>query len=229
MTNNSTRSRIPIAALLVTVMLGIGFVTATFAETVYIWRDENGVKQYADTCPPERKRCRSREIGSMTERRQAKWRERVETSTAERTTTDTNTSTSGGTTSGDAGDVGTTVEAGAPDDTTAMTDDAAAEPTPGNNDGESDSADNTPAEPVDHTATVEWDPVDHSALSGYRVYHAVAGGPYPVVGEGINAGRSTSFTISSLDSGTRYYFKVTSVDAAGNESAFSNEVYKDIP
>jgi hypothetical protein len=39
----------------------------------------------------------------------------------------------------------------------------------------------------------------------------------------------TSSTLSSLASGQTYYFTVTAVDSAGNESAYSDEGSKQIP
>ncbi len=48
-------------------------------------------------------------------------------------------------------------------------------------------------------------------------------------GSGMNAGNATTYTVSGLLSGRAYYFAVSSVDAVGNESAFSNEVSKQIP
>ena len=40
---------------------------------------------------------------------------------------------------------------------------------------------------------------------------------------------ATTHTIAGLSSGRRYYFAVTAYDASNVESAFSNEVFKDIP
>jgi fibronectin type 3 domain-containing protein len=42
----------------------------------------------------------------------------------------------------------------------------------------------------------------------------------------INIGNTTSYTVANLGTGNTYYFVVTSYDAAGNESAPSNEVSK---
>ena len=38
-------------------------------------------------------------------------------------------------------------------------------------------------------------------------------------GAGIPAGSSTAYTVTGLKAGTTYYFAVTAVDSAGNESA----------
>jgi len=42
-------------------------------------------------------------------------------------------------------------------------------------------------------------------------------------------GDVTTYTVTSLSGGTRYYFRVTAYDTSSNESSFSNEVFKDIP
>jgi chitodextrinase len=80
------------------------------------------------------------------------------------------------------------------------------------------------------TATLAWDAVSASNLSGYRIYYGTAPGTYmQPLGQGINVGNVTSYTVTGLTSGTRYYFAATAVDTSGNESTFSNEVFKDIP
>ena len=48
-------------------------------------------------------------------------------------------------------------------------------------------------------------------------------------GSGISTGSSTSYVVTGLQSKTLYYFALTAVDAAGNESIFSNEVSKLTP
>ncbi len=224
MTNSNIRSRLSRNILLASALLGFGFATAVFAETVYIWRDSNGVRQYADACPTGQT-CRTRDIGTMSKRRQEKLRDLIDTSTTSSDTTDTSTTASSdGTTTG-----GTTGDTTSTDGTTSTTGDTSTEPTPDQDNGSTTAGDTTTDTPTDNIAALEWDAVNDPDLVGYRVYHAVAGGAYPPFGSGISAGSSTSITISRLDSGNRYYFRVTAVDNAGNESGFSNEVYKDIP
>ena len=68
-----------------------------------------------------------------------------------------------------------------------------------------------------------------SNLVGYRIYYGTTqGGPYfQSPGNGVDVGNATTFTVSGLTSGTRYFFVATAV--ATYESLFSNEVFKDIP
>lgn len=196
------------------------------AATIYIWRDADGTRQYSDYCPVGEK-CRVKNVGSSdgtggSGKRGKGWKD---TATTDTSTTDTSTSPDSGTTSD--GTTGDTTSTGG---TTTTTGDSTTEPTTGPTDTTSTTAgDTTTDTTTDSTAVLEWDAVNDPDLAGYRVYHAVAGGSYPPFGSGINAGSSTNITISRLDSGTRYYFRVTAVDNAGNESGFSNEVYKDIP
>jgi hypothetical protein len=80
------------------------------------------------------------------------------------------------------------------------------------------------------TAILAWDGVTANNLSGYRLYYGIAPGTYfQPLGQGLNVGNVLTYTVTGLTSGTRYYFVATSVDTSGNESAFSNEVFKDIP
>jgi chitodextrinase len=84
--------------------------------------------------------------------------------------------------------------------------------------------------PPSNSASLAWDAVTAPALSGYRVYFGTAPGTYlQALGLGISVGNVTTFTVTGLTSGTRYYFVVTDFDTSGNESLYSNEVFKDIP
>jgi len=84
--------------------------------------------------------------------------------------------------------------------------------------------------PPSNSAGLAWDAVTVPALSGYRVYFGTAPGTYlQSVGQGISVGNATTYTITGLASGTRYYFAVTDFDTLGQESSYSNEVFKDIP
>src|SRR6266853_1639343 len=81
-----------------------------------------------------------------------------------------------------------------------------------------------------NSASLAWDAVTVPNLSGYRVYFGTAPGTYlQAVGQGISVGNVTTFTVTGLSSATRYYFAVTDFDTSGNESPYSNEVFKDIP
>ena len=226
MMNSNTRSRLSKHFLVASALMAFGLTTAVFAETVYIWRDDNGVRQYSYECPTG-ETCRTREMGSMRAKRQQTIRNSIESATADSATTDTSTtSSSSGTSSG------TTVDTTSTSGTTTTTDTTAAtttEPTTDPTGNTTTAADTTTDTASDSIALLEWDAVNDPNLGGYRVYHAVAGSYYPGQGSGINVGSSTSYTVAGLDSGTRYYFRVTAFDSKGNESGFSNEVYKDIP
>jgi fibronectin type 3 domain-containing protein len=81
-----------------------------------------------------------------------------------------------------------------------------------------------------NTATLVWDAVMNSNLAGYRIYYGTSAGTYDQpLGLGLEVGNVATFTVTGLSSGKRYYFAATAVDVANNESAFSNEVVKDVP
>ena len=83
---------------------------------------------------------------------------------------------------------------------------------------------------ISNTASLAWDPVVATNFSGYRIYYGTAPGTYQqTYGQGISVGNVTTYTLTGLSNGTRYYFAVTSVDTSGNESVYSNEAFKDIP
>ena len=94
-----------------------------------------------------------------------------------------------------------------------------------------DGASSDPALAVDveGRAILAWDAVADPRLSGYRIYYGLSSGKYiQPFGQGITIGNISSFTVDGLKSGSRYYFAVTSLDYSGNESGYSNEVFKDI-
>jgi hypothetical protein len=77
---------------------------------------------------------------------------------------------------------------------------------------------------------LSWSANIEPTLSGYRVYYGSAPGTYiQSAAQGINAGNVTVHIVNGLTGGQRYYFAVTAYDTSGNESGFSNEVFKDIP
>lgn len=74
---------------------------------------------------------------------------------------------------------------------------------------------------------LSWTAVSSASVTGYRVYYGPSSGNYKqALGSGIKTGTSPTFSVTGLNPGIVYYFAVTAVDSAGNESGFSNEVSK---
>lgn len=81
-----------------------------------------------------------------------------------------------------------------------------------------------------NSVSLAWDAVSAPGLSGYRMYYGTTSRTYQqTLGQGASVGNVTTYTVMGLSSGTRYYFAVTAIDSLGNESAYSNETFKDIP
>ena len=96
--------------------------------------------------------------------------------------------------------------------------------------GNASSTSTAPVITNNNAATLEWDAVASPNLGSYRVYFGPAPGEYfQLPGQGIPVGNVTTYTVTGLSASTRFYFAVSSVDKSGNESPFSNEVFKDIP
>lgn len=82
-----------------------------------------------------------------------------------------------------------------------------------------------PAPPLFAEDTVlSWDPSPDSDVSGYQVYHGMASNQYI---ESVDVGNTTTYTLSALTAGV-HYFAVTAYNSSGNNSGFSNEVFKEI-
>ena len=82
-------------------------------------------------------------------------------------------------------------------------------------------------------ATLYWDQPKGPNIAvipnaSYRIYYGTASGSYlQPFGQGVNAGKVTSYTVQGLTSGT-YYFAVTTY-VGGRESKYSNEAFIDLP
>jgi hypothetical protein len=70
------------------------------------------------------------------------------------------------------------------------------------------------------SVNLAWDAASGS-VSGYKVYYGTASGKYT---GSVSAGAATAATVTSLAAGQKYFFAATSLDSAGTESAYSNEV-----
>jgi len=74
--------------------------------------------------------------------------------------------------------------------------------------------------------TLAWNANTDPDLQAYKVYSGTASRTYSC---NSNVGNSTNCTISDLTAGTTYYFAVTALDTAGNESGYSSEVSYTVP
>lgn len=70
------------------------------------------------------------------------------------------------------------------------------------------------------SVSLTWDASPDTNVVGYKVYYGTASQVYTT---NVVAGNVTTATINGLSAGTTYYFAATGYDAAGDESAFSNE------
>ena len=77
-----------------------------------------------------------------------------------------------------------------------------------------------------HSVDLSWDA--SSAVAGYNVYRgSQTSGPFTKINSTLDA--TTTYTDTSVQAGSTYYYVATSVDGAGTESAFSAVVSASIP
>ncbi len=74
-------------------------------------------------------------------------------------------------------------------------------------------------------ATLTWSAATSTGVKGYKVYYGTASGTYS---KSVDAGNTTSCSVSNLTDGQTYYFVATTYDSAGDQSIYSNEVSKTI-
>lgn len=81
--------------------------------------------------------------------------------------------------------------------------------------------------PVQHSVALNWN-ASASTVTGYNVYRStISGTGYTQINSSLVGG--LSYTDSSVQNATTYYYVATAVDASGNESVYSNEVSAPIP
>lgn len=82
--------------------------------------------------------------------------------------------------------------------------------------------------PSDQKVGLNWRRVGASDLKEYNVYRNTSGSGGDLSAyDRISTTSDTSFTDTGLTNGTSYYYVVTAVDDAGNESGASNSVEKE--
>ncbi|EKE02438.1 MAG: hypothetical protein ACD_20C00388G0002 [uncultured bacterium] len=81
-------------------------------------------------------------------------------------------------------------------------------------------------------ANLSWNAAPESDVVKYRIYYGTEkrSGNCPQGGyaKKIDAGSKTSYQLNDLKDGETYYFSVTSINSAGKESCFSEEMSKRI-
>ena len=84
-----------------------------------------------------------------------------------------------------------------------------------------------PPPPVQHTVHLTWNPSD-SSIVGYRVYRSESSGSgfQNITGSLVSA---TDYDDATVTSGTTYYYAITAVNAAGQESPYSNQATAVVP
>jgi hypothetical protein len=83
------------------------------------------------------------------------------------------------------------------------------------------------AQGTQHTVNLSWS-TSASSVAGYYVYRGtVSGGPYSKLNPTLDT--ATNYADSTVQSGSTYYYVVTSVDSSQMESTYSNQVTAAIP
>ena len=83
---------------------------------------------------------------------------------------------------------------------------------------------NLAATPGDGQVSLLWDANDESDLHKYNIYRDTSSPASTLVDSVVGAPPDTSCTDTGLSNSTTYYYRITAVDTAGNESGYSNEV-----
>jgi hypothetical protein len=69
--------------------------------------------------------------------------------------------------------------------------------------------------------TLSWNPNSESDLAGYKIHYGTASGLYTFH---LDVHNVTTYTLTGLTAGQRYYFAATAYNASGSESGYSNQV-----
>ena len=80
-----------------------------------------------------------------------------------------------------------------------------------------------------HSVTLNWQKAEapQGTIIGYNIYRTTKqGGPYTPIASRV---QGTSYKDESVSSGETYYYVVTSMDDAGHESPYSQEISAHVP
>src|SRR3990172_5469116 len=73
------------------------------------------------------------------------------------------------------------------------------------------------SQPVSRAVLVTWDLNKENDLAGYKIHYGLSSGHYD---KSLPVGKVTSYEVDNLVENKRYYFAVTAVDFARNESCY---------
>ena len=76
------------------------------------------------------------------------------------------------------------------------------------------------------TVNLAWDPSTGSNIAGYKIYYGTSSKNYS---NNVNVGKNTTYSVSGLTAGTKYYFAATAYNTSNSESAKSSELTYTIP
>jgi hypothetical protein len=76
--------------------------------------------------------------------------------------------------------------------------------------------------------SLTWRANQEPDLAGYKLYIGTASGIYNFAGSPFSINIATSYIASNLPKGQTYFFALSAVDTAGNESVLSNEISKSV-
>ncbi len=68
---------------------------------------------------------------------------------------------------------------------------------------------------------LEWEANTEPNLAGYKIHKGLSSGNYDSV---IDVGNVTTYTLSGLEVGTKYYLAATAYDTTGKDGPFSQEI-----
>jgi fibronectin type 3 domain-containing protein len=81
-----------------------------------------------------------------------------------------------------------------------------------------------------HSVTLSWTASTSTGVTGYYVYRGTTSGQYTKLNPTAPvSGTQLTFTDTSVQSGTTYYYAVTAVDSSNVESSYSNQATASIP
>jgi hypothetical protein len=83
---------------------------------------------------------------------------------------------------------------------------------------------------VTHSVALNWIASTTATVTGYNVYRSTVSGPgYAKINSSLILAPLVSYTDTTVQNGTIYFYVTTAVDGSGNESIYSNQAQANIP